>query len=114
MDRHLVSFLNPTSFEAEQYRRLRQRIEELRQTRRTQVLAVTSPVASDGKTLTAANLAGSARALERNQTTRSWSSPRRTVGRPREGLTVRDLRTMVRLLKGRRTGETLRAINRGL
>jgi capsular exopolysaccharide synthesis family protein len=57
-DRHLVSFFSATSFEAEQYRRLRQRIEELGLTRKTQVLAITSAVASDGKTLTAANLAG--------------------------------------------------------
>ncbi len=58
MNRQLVSFLNPTSFEAEQYRRLRQRIEELRHVRKAQVIAVTSAVASDGKTLTALNLAG--------------------------------------------------------
>jgi capsular exopolysaccharide synthesis family protein len=58
LNRHLVSFLDPTSFEAEQYRRLRQRLEELGASRRTQVLAITSPVAGDGKTLTAANLAG--------------------------------------------------------
>ncbi len=58
MDKHLVTFLDPTSFEAEQYRRLRQRIEELNQTREARVIAVTSPVASDGKTLTAINFAG--------------------------------------------------------
>ena len=53
-----MSFFSSTSFEAEQYRRLRQRIEELGQSRKTQVIAITSAVASDGKTLTAANLAG--------------------------------------------------------
>jgi capsular exopolysaccharide synthesis family protein len=57
-DRHLVSFFNSNSFEAEQYRRLRQRIEELGVSIKTQVLAITSAVAGDGKTLTAANLAG--------------------------------------------------------
>jgi capsular exopolysaccharide synthesis family protein len=55
----LVSLLNPTSFEAEQYRRLRQQIEHLGRSRGLRVVAVTSAVASDGKTLTAVNLAGS-------------------------------------------------------
>src|SRR6266511_2611792 len=58
MDRHLVSVLDSTSFEAEQYRQLRQRVEELRATRNVSVIAVTSAVAGDGKTLTAINLAG--------------------------------------------------------
>ena len=48
--------------------------------------------------------------LERNQTTRSWPAPRRALGRSREGLIVRDLRTMVRLLERRRTAETARTI----
>jgi capsular exopolysaccharide synthesis family protein len=56
---HLVSLRNPTSFEAEQYRRLRQRVEHLGRTRGLRVLAITSAVASDGKTLTAINLAAS-------------------------------------------------------
>ena len=55
---HLVSLRNPNSFEAEQYRRLRLQIEELGRSRGLRVLATTSPVASDGKTLTAINLAG--------------------------------------------------------
>src|SRR5436190_15551036 len=55
----LVSLLHPTSFEAEQYRRLRQKIEHLGQSRGLRVVAVTSAVASDGKTLTALNLAAS-------------------------------------------------------
>jgi capsular exopolysaccharide synthesis family protein len=55
----LVSLQHPTSFEAEQYRRLRHRIEYLSRTRGLRVAAVTSAVASDGKTLTAINLAGS-------------------------------------------------------
>jgi capsular exopolysaccharide synthesis family protein len=58
LDQRLVSLLAPASFEAEQYRRLRQRIEELNVTRGVRVIAVTSAVASDGKTLTAINLAG--------------------------------------------------------
>lgn len=59
LDSHLVSFVAPQSFEAEQYRRLRQRIEDLGPARGLRVLAVTSAVATDGKTLTALNLAGS-------------------------------------------------------
>lgn len=57
VDRYLVSLLDPASFEAEQYRQLRQRVEELGRTRNLRVLAVTSAVAGDGKTLTAINLA---------------------------------------------------------
>jgi len=55
---HLVSLLEVTSFEAEQYRRLRQQVEQLTRSRGLRVIAVTSPVASDGKTLTAINLGG--------------------------------------------------------
>lgn len=55
----LVSLQHPTSFEAEQYRRLRQKIEQLGRSRGLRVVAVTSAVASDGKTLTAVNLAAS-------------------------------------------------------
>src|ERR1041385_5596920 len=51
VDGHLVSFLQPQTFEAEQYRRLRQRMEDLAITRTLQVIAVTSPIAADGKTL---------------------------------------------------------------
>ncbi len=57
-DDRLVSFVNPQSFEAEQFRRLRHRVEELGATQGTRVLALTSAVASDGKTLVALNLAG--------------------------------------------------------
>ena len=45
------------SFEAEQYQRLRQQIERLSANRLMQVIAVTSAVAGDGKTVTALNLA---------------------------------------------------------
>ena len=53
-----MSFTSPGSFAAEQYQGLRLTIERLTKTRGPQVLAVTSPAAGDGKTLTAANLAG--------------------------------------------------------
>ena len=57
IDRRLVGLVDPASFEAEQYRRLRHRIEEFRAERGVKVIAVTSAVASDGKTLTSVNLA---------------------------------------------------------
>src|SRR5262249_33673866 len=58
LDQHLVSLLKPTSFEAEQYRTLRHLIEHLHRTAGLSVVAVSSPVANDGKTTTAINLAG--------------------------------------------------------
>jgi protein-tyrosine kinase len=67
LDRHLVSFLDRSSFESDQYRRLRHRIEELHVGRDVAVLAVTSAVAGEGKTLTAINLAG---ALARGRATK--------------------------------------------
>jgi capsular exopolysaccharide synthesis family protein len=54
----LVSFTKPASFAAEQYQNLRLKIERLRQTRDLRVIAVTSPGAADGKTVTSINLAG--------------------------------------------------------
>ncbi len=63
----LVSLTNPASFAAEQYQNLRLKIERLRQTRDLRVIAVTSPGASDGKTVTSINLAG---ALARGATAR--------------------------------------------
>jgi capsular exopolysaccharide synthesis family protein len=58
LDRHLVSLSDPTSFEADQYRRLRLRVEESGRTQETFVLAITSAITGEGKTLTAINLAG--------------------------------------------------------
>jgi len=58
LEEHLVSLLAPTSFEAEQYRELRHTIEQLRRSAELSVIAVSSPVAADGKTTTAINLAG--------------------------------------------------------
>ena len=57
-DSRLVSFTHPGSFAAEQYQGLRLRIERLTKAQGPQVLAVTSPAAGEGKTLTAINLAG--------------------------------------------------------
>jgi capsular exopolysaccharide synthesis family protein len=58
IDRHLVTLVDPSSFGAEQYRRLRQQVEIAGTQREIRVIAVTSAVVSDGKTLTAVNLAG--------------------------------------------------------
>ena len=58
LDRHLVALTSPGSFAAEQYQGLRLIIERLRRGRTLQVIAVTSPAAGEGKTLTAINLAG--------------------------------------------------------
>lgn len=58
VDEHLVSLLNPTSFEAEQYRTLRHMVEQMNKDAHLNVMAVTSPAVGDGKTMTAINLAG--------------------------------------------------------
>jgi len=58
LDSRLVSFTSPGSFAAEQYQGLRLTIERLTKAHGAQVIAVTSPAAGEGKTLTAANLAG--------------------------------------------------------
>lgn len=55
----LVSLVAPSSMEADQYRGLRHTIERLHRDRALQVLAVTSPGAGEGKTVTTLNLAAS-------------------------------------------------------
>jgi len=55
----LVSLLAPASVEADQYRGLRHTIERLHRESNLQVLAVTSPGAGEGKTVTTLNLAAS-------------------------------------------------------
>jgi protein-tyrosine kinase len=57
-DRNLVSLTAPASFAAEQYQALRLKIERIRQSRELRVIAVTSPAAADGKTVTSINFAG--------------------------------------------------------
>lgn len=65
IDEHLVSLLAPVSYEAERYRTLADAIELRHKDSGLHVLAVTSPTAGDGKTVTAINLAGTlARAHE--------------------------------------------------
>lgn len=56
VDQHLVSLLDPASFEAEQYRAVRHVLQRVHAARK--VIAVTSAVDGDGKTTTAINLAG--------------------------------------------------------
>lgn len=58
LDRQLVTLRSPASFAAEQYQGLRITVERLRALRDVRVVAVTSPAAGDGKTVTAINLAG--------------------------------------------------------
>ena len=58
VDAHLVSLLAPSSFVAEQYRTLELRVEHLHKASNLSIVAVTSPRAGDGKTLTTINLAG--------------------------------------------------------
>lgn len=57
LDESLATLLSPHSFEADQYRVLRQFLDQARTTRPLKVLAVTSPAPGDGKTTTAVNLA---------------------------------------------------------
>lgn len=61
MNAHLISLLNPDSLEAEYYRRLRHMIESLPKAKpnRGTVIAICSPGAGDGKTITSINVAGS-------------------------------------------------------
>jgi protein-tyrosine kinase len=58
LDKHLVSMTAPASFAAEQYQGLRLTIERVGRSRPLQIIAVTSPAAGEGKSLTAINLAG--------------------------------------------------------
>ena len=58
IDTHLVSLTAPGSFAAEQYQGLRLTVERLARARDLKVIAISSPAAGDGKTVTAINLAG--------------------------------------------------------
>ena|SRR5437867_3959164 len=58
LDRRLVSIIAPGSMEAEQYQALRLKIERFHRAKDVKVVAVTSPGAKDGKTVTSINLAG--------------------------------------------------------
>jgi capsular exopolysaccharide synthesis family protein len=58
VDDHLVSLVDPTAFEAEQYRALRYLVEQKHRTDGLTVIAVSSAGVGDGKTTTSINLAG--------------------------------------------------------
>jgi protein-tyrosine kinase len=58
IDRRLVSVTAPASMEAEQYQALRIKLERFHRARDLKVIAITSPGARDGKTVTAINIAG--------------------------------------------------------
>jgi protein-tyrosine kinase len=58
LDSRLVSLLKPDSFEADQYRMLRYAVERALPSETSRVIALTSSVPAEGKTLTAVNLAG--------------------------------------------------------
>ena len=58
LDSRLVSLTKPDSFEADQYRMLRFAVDRECPVNGCRVIAITSPVSGDGKTLTAVNLAG--------------------------------------------------------
>jgi capsular exopolysaccharide synthesis family protein len=58
VEQHLVSLVDPASFEAEQYRTLRSSVEDLRRARGSCVVAVSSAALGEGKTTTSINLAG--------------------------------------------------------
>jgi protein-tyrosine kinase len=59
LEPHLVGLIDPASAEAEEYRSLQNIIEGMAEQGRGLVVAVSSPVSGDGKTLTAINLAAS-------------------------------------------------------
>src|SRR5258706_13797528 len=87
IDRHLVALTSPGSFAAEQYQGLRLTIERLRRGRTLQVIAVTSPAAGEGKTLTAINLAGPlARGAEGARVLLIDPDPRRPAAPPAAAL----------------------------
>src|SRR5262245_39467059 len=58
VDAHCVSLLQPTTFEAEQYRTLRYMVEQAHQKANLHTVAISSPSSGDGKSITAINLAG--------------------------------------------------------
>ncbi|MGE4092130.1 MAG: CpsD/CapB family tyrosine-protein kinase [Candidatus Binatia bacterium] len=58
IDPHVVSLTANTSIEAEQYRTICSRLEQIHKEDGVSVIAVTSPAAGDGKSLTSINIAG--------------------------------------------------------
>src|SRR5262249_19898907 len=85
-DPRLESLLDPTSFDAAEYRLLRYRVEKMRRLRGVSVAAVTSPSIGDGKTTTAINLAGSLAQAPRTRVLLVDADLRRPSVRTRLGL----------------------------
>jgi capsular exopolysaccharide synthesis family protein len=90
LDKHLVTFSEPRSFEAEQYQWLRQQIERRSSTKPLHVIAVTSAVVGDGKTFTALNLAGALARKEGRKVLVIDADLRRPSVMPRLGLDAPD------------------------
>ena len=68
LDPRLVSMLRPESFEADQYRMLRYAVERIFANKSgCRTIAITSPIAGDGKTLTAVNLAATIAKAEQSR-----------------------------------------------
>jgi protein-tyrosine kinase len=67
IDSRLVGLINPSSPESEQYRKLRYLVELRKKPSQGLVIGITSPLAGDGKSTTAINLAG---VLAQNQNNR--------------------------------------------
>lgn len=67
VDRRVVSLTAPASTAAEQYRTLYYRLERMRELRPMKVVAVTSSVPGEGKTVTAVNLAMTAARANRDK-----------------------------------------------
>jgi capsular exopolysaccharide synthesis family protein len=86
IDPRLVSLLDPTSFEAEEYRVLRHRVEQMKRARGVSIVAVTSPAIGDGKTTTAINLAGALAQAPRTRVLLIDADLRRPSIRTRLGL----------------------------
>ncbi len=58
IDPHIVSLMAVSSLEAEQYRNICSRLEHMRKENGLGIIAISSPIAGDGKTMTAINIAG--------------------------------------------------------
>jgi succinoglycan biosynthesis transport protein ExoP len=58
LDKHFVTLTSPDTFAAERYQGLRLKLEQMQKRDGKKVIAITSPGAGDGKTVTSVNLAG--------------------------------------------------------
>jgi protein-tyrosine kinase len=97
VDRHLVSLLTPIAYEAESYRVVCHRIAQLHKEMGLSLLAISSPSMSDGKTISAINIAATLAQLPETKTLlvdldlRRSSLPKLLGWRHAQHLGVRDL-----------------------